>query len=100
MMGSGEREIKVVTILGRTVRWTEEGVEYEAAGGHRMKLIKAEGLKEDSQVAVGPAVKVGGGVEALEEAKLEEAWEHKEFRSKGATLNFPLGRTGATSSAQ
>ena len=76
---------KVVTILGRTVRWTGKGIEYEADGGHRAKLMKAEGLEEDSKVAVGPAVKVGGGVEAFEEVKLEEAWEHKEFRSKGQT---------------
>ena len=50
MMGSGEGEIKVVTILGRTVRWTEEGIEYEADGEHRAKLMKAEGLEEDSKI--------------------------------------------------
>ena len=41
-------------------------------------------------------MKVGGGVEGnqcggvsvFEEVKLEEAWEHREFRSKGATLNY------------
>jgi hypothetical protein len=51
------------------------------------KLMKAEGLEEGSNVAVGPAVKDGGGVEVLEEVKLEGAREHMEFRSKGATLN-------------
>jgi hypothetical protein len=66
-MRSGEGEIKEVTILGRTVRWTDEGIEYEADGEHRAKLMKAEGLEEDSKVAVGPAVKGGGGAEALEE---------------------------------
>ena len=35
--------------------------------------MKAEGLEEDSKVAVGPVVTTGGGVEALEEVKLEEA---------------------------
>ena len=83
MMGNEEGEIKGVTMLGRTTRWTQEGIEYEADGGHRMKVMRAEGLEEDSKVAAGPAVKVGGGVDALEEVKLEEAWEHKEFRSKG-----------------
>ena len=33
-------------------------------------------------------MKDGGGAEALEETKLAGAWEHKEFRSKGATLNY------------
>ena len=32
-MGSGKNEIKEVTILGRTVRWTAQGLEYEAGGG-------------------------------------------------------------------
>jgi hypothetical protein len=44
MMGSGDGEIKVVTILGRTVRWTEEGIEYEADGEHRAKLMSADGV--------------------------------------------------------
>lgn len=70
------------------MRWTEEGIEYEADAEHRAKLMKAEGLEEDSKVAVGPAMKDGGGAEASEEMKLEVAWEHKEFRSKGATLNY------------
>ena len=60
MVGSGEGETKEVKILVRTVRWTEEGIEYEA------DREKAEGLEEDSKVAVGPAVKDGGGAEALE----------------------------------
>ena len=50
--------------------------------------MKAEGLEEDSKVVAGPAVKDGGGAEALEEVKLEGKWEHKEFRSKGAALNY------------
>jgi hypothetical protein len=93
-MGSGKGEIKEVVILGRVVRWTEGGIEYEADAGHRAKLMKAEGLEEDSKVAVGPAMKDDGGVEALEEVMLEGKWEHKEFRSKGATLNY-LAKTGA-----
>ena len=41
--------------------------------------MKAEGLEEDSKVAVGPAVKDGSSAGELEEVKLEGAWEHKEF---------------------
>ena len=50
--------------------------------------MNAEGLEEDSKVAVGPAVKDSSGAEVLEAVKLEEAWEHREIRSKGATLNY------------
>ena len=50
--------------------------------------MNAEGLEEDSQVAVGPSVMVAGGAEVQEEVKLEDAWDHKVFRSKGATLNY------------
>ena len=39
-------------------------------------------------MAIGPVMRDGGGVEALEEVMLEGKWEHKEFRSKGATLNY------------
>ena len=57
-MVSGAGEIKEVTILGRTVRWTEKGIEYEADGEHRRKLMAAEGLEEDSNIVVGPAVRM------------------------------------------
>ena len=76
-MGGGEGEIKEVTIPERTMRWKEEGIEYEADAEHRAKLMKAEGLEEDSKVVVGPAMKDDGGVEALEEVMLEGKWEHK-----------------------
>ena len=52
-MGSGEMETKEMTILGRRVRWTKDGIEYEADGGHRTKLMKAEGLEENSNTVVG-----------------------------------------------
>ena len=61
MMRIGDGEIKVVTVLGRTVRRAEDGIEYEAAREYMAKLMKAEGLEEDSKVAVGPEVKDSGG---------------------------------------
>ena len=48
MMGSDVNEIKKVTILGRTVQWTEDGLEYEADIEHRRKVMEAEGLDDDS----------------------------------------------------
>jgi len=49
VMGSAGDEVKEITILGRTVRWTTEGIEYEADGRHREELMKECGLKEDSK---------------------------------------------------
>ena len=48
MMGSGSNEAKEVTILGRVVRWTSGGIEYEADLEHRRRLMEMEGLEEDS----------------------------------------------------
>ena len=53
-MGSGKNEIKEVTILGRTVRWTAEGLEYEADVGRRRRIMEAEGLEEDSKSGAQP----------------------------------------------
>ena len=39
IMGSAENEIKEVTILGRTLRWEKDGLEYEADGAHRKKIF-------------------------------------------------------------
>ena len=59
-MGSEENEIKEVTILGRTVRWTAEGLENEADAGHRRRIMEVEGLEEYSKAVPSPAVKEGG----------------------------------------
>ena len=41
IMGSGGDELKEVTILGRSLRWTEEGLEYEADSKHVQDLQQA-----------------------------------------------------------
>ena len=57
MMGSDVDDIKKVTILGRMLRWTEDGLEYDAKIGHRRKVMEAEGLGDGSNKAPCPAVK-------------------------------------------
>ena len=89
-MCSGKNEIKEVTILGRTVRWTAEGLEYEADVRHRRRIMEAEGLEEDSKAAPSPAVKEDTGKGELDEKDLDTD-DHRRFRSAGATLNY-LGR--------
>ena len=76
-MGGAQAEIKEVTILGRTVRWTAEGIEYEADVCHREKLMDAEGLEETSKTVVGPVMKENIGRQGAEEETLEEKWEQK-----------------------
>ena len=87
IMGSGRGEIREVKILGRTVRWTDEGIEYEADEKHRKELMKRTGLMEDSKAVVGPAVKDGkddGGEHDEELTKNEKS----EFRGCCALLNY------------
>ena len=86
-MGSGKNEIKEVTILGRTVRWTAEGLEYEADVRHRRRIMEAEGLEEDSKAVPSPAVKDDNGKAELHEKDLDTD-DHRRFRSEGATLNY------------
>ena len=86
-MGSEKDEIKEVTILGRTVRWTAEGLEYEADAAQRRRIWEAEGLEEDPKAAPSPAVKEDNGKAEPDETDLV-ADEHRRFRSEGATLNY------------
>ena len=50
--------------------------------------MDAEGLEETSKTVVGPVMKENIGRQGAEEETLEEKWEQKEFRSKGARLNY------------
>ena len=87
IMGSGGDEIKEVTILGRTLRWTEEGVEYEADGKHIRDLMEAEGLNENSNTVVSPVVKSKSKLEDEESEELGRE-EVKEYRGEAAKLNY------------
>ena len=83
-MGCGKNEIKEVTILRRTVRWTAEGLEYEADAEHRRRIMEAEGLAEDSKAVPSLAVKEDNGKAELAEKDLDTE-DHRRFRGEGAT---------------
>ena len=87
MMGSATDEAKEVVILGRRLRWTVEGQEYEADEKHVEELMKGEGLKKDSRAAVGPAMKEKQSEDGWELRELER-YEAKEFRAKAARMNY------------
>ena len=46
MLGEDRGDDKVVEILGRTVRWTSQGVEFEADPTHRRNIMKYFGILE------------------------------------------------------
>ena len=58
--GSEANEINEVAILGRTLRWTSSGLEYEADGKHQKELMKKMGLEETSKMAATAGVKDAG----------------------------------------
>jgi hypothetical protein len=44
IMGSALKDIKEIVILGRTLRWTDDGLEYIADEKHRQELMKSTGM--------------------------------------------------------
>ena len=48
--GEEEGDDKEVVILGRVVRWTKEGLEYEADPKHRLMVLESLGFVEGTRV--------------------------------------------------
>ena len=48
LMGSGMKDCREICILGRTLRWTEEGLEYEADRKHREALMRGLALEDEN----------------------------------------------------
>eukprot|EP00973_Karenia_brevis_P029714 4099760-Karenia_brevis.AAC.1 len=49
VFGPEEKDDKEVTILGRLVRWTLEGIEYEADPEHRTIILEYFGFNEKTK---------------------------------------------------
>ena len=88
IMGSDQGELKEVVILGRTVRWTREGLEYEADRKHRKILLQMSGLDEGSKFVGSPAVKEGEGSEWVDEEVELQGSERRRYRDMTARLNY------------
>ena len=71
ILGIGTRDVRETEILERSLRWTEECLEYEASDKHRQALL--EGLGDESKTVNRVAVKP-------EEMGQQDA-ERKKFRS-------------------
>ena len=89
IMGSGEDEKKEMTILGRQLRWTVNGIEYEADGRHREDLMEMEGLMEDSKGVKSASTKEKetGGWDDNDEEELDPEGG-KQYRARAAKLNY------------
>jgi len=86
ILGEDCHDDKEVVILGRRVRWTEEGIEYEADPRHREEIISYFGFEEGSR-----ALAVNGDKDIKEEEGDEEDLvksEAKVFRGLAARQNF------------
>jgi hypothetical protein len=86
VLGMGLKDDKRIDILGRTVKWDEDGIRYEADTKHREKIMKYFGFNEGTK---------GSSVNGEKEDKIEdwedqplEPHEAKEFRSVVARMNY------------
>ena len=86
IMGPDAEDEKEVIILGRTVRWLEDRIEYEADEKYAKVIIEEMGLNEVSNGVDGPAVKEKDEDDKAEE-ELSKA-EATEFRRVAATANY------------
>jgi hypothetical protein len=83
-LGEEEGDDKETDILGRIVRCTKDGFEYEADPRHRKKILEAFGLEEGSK-----GLSVNGKVEDFAgEPVLLEAGECTQFRAIAARANY------------
>ena len=52
VLGLERGDLKGITLLGRVIRWTEEGIEYEADPRHRKMVLDYFGLGDQSRESV------------------------------------------------
>ena len=87
IMGSGTRDIKEVVILGRTLKFTEMGLEYTADGKHRDAILEELGLESESKSLGCPAL----GADKMDEPGDENELLKEDvtsFRSVAARSNY------------
>ncbi len=87
LLGPDEGDDKHVVILGRHVRWTAEGIEYEADPKHRKLIMEHFGFDEESSGLVFNGEKDWKKEEEWEEVLLEKD-EATVFRGVAARANF------------
>ena len=85
VLGGEDGDDSEATILGRKLRWTRTGIEYEADPKHAQLVIEEMGLSADSRSVDSPIEKDAPSEEG--ECKLEKEPASK-FRRVAARLNY------------
>jgi len=86
MLGPGGDEVREGKFLGRTIRWTNKGLEWEGDGKLYRGLVEEWGMQECRGV-VTPGVKEEGEG-SREEEKIEDKARISGFRRAAAKLNY------------
>ena len=84
-MGPGKDDDKEGRVLNSIVRWTEDGLEYEADPRQAEKLIESMGLDSKCNSVVTPGLK--NTKEQIEEEKDLDQGAHTPYRGNGARCN-------------
>ena len=84
-MGPEQKDCKEVSVLGRILRCTEDGYEYEADPKHRELILEQLGMDNESK-----GLKVNGRVEEEKDEEVEglQGPEATSFRAVAARLNY------------
>ena len=86
-LGPGPQDAKEGTVLNRVIRWTQDGVEYEADPRQCEKLLEATQLDSDGVNSVAtPGLKPLAA--QLAQDKPLSAAQHTEFRALAARANY------------
>ena len=88
VLGPEESDDKEVVILGRIVKWTQEGIEYKADPKHRAVLLEKFGFREGETRALANNGEKDWREEKEFDLEFVDAEEAKEFRGCAARINF------------
>ena len=95
-IGPGKSDDKKRSVFNRVVRWTDDGLEYEADPRQSQKIIESIGLDSDNvRSIVTPGFKPTK--QQIDSEKELEQQERTPDQGNGAKYNY-LGLTGKTSS--
>ena len=87
VLGWEEGGLKEITLLGRVIRWTEKGIEYEADPGHRKMVLNYFGLGEQSRESVSTNGEKEAEDQPGDEIELDSK-EATEVRAIAAGVNY------------
>ena len=85
-LGPAPSDCKELTILNRVIRWTDQGVEYEADPRQGERLLEGIGLDGGCKATATPGLKPV--IEVLKEDGLLSSDSHTVFRALAARANY------------